>query len=98
MLSDYRERRPRQGAAPEGRGQAAMDYEGRFAAAIFELKREDRYRIFANLERDAARFPQALWRPEGEEHAPRDVTVWCSNDYLGMGGHEAVIEAGVRAT
>ena len=75
-----------------------MDYEGRFAAAIFELKREDRYRIFANLERDAARFPQALWRPEGEEHAPREVTVWCSNDYLGMGGHEAVIEAGVRAT
>jgi 5-aminolevulinate synthase len=74
-----------------------MDYEGRFAAAILDLKREDRYRIFANLERDAARFPQALWRPEGEENAPREVTVWCSNDYLGMGGHDAVIEAGVQA-
>jgi 5-aminolevulinate synthase len=75
-----------------------MDYQSRFEAAIAELKREDRYRTFANLERDAARFPVALWRPAGEEHAPRDVTIWCSNDYLGMGGHEAVIEASVRAT
>ena len=43
-----------------------MDYEGRFEAAILDLKREDRYRIFANLERDAARFPQALWRPRAK--------------------------------
>jgi 5-aminolevulinate synthase len=74
-----------------------MDYKSRFEAAIADLKREDRYRIFANLERDASRFPAALWRPQGEEHAPREVTIWCSNDYLGMGGHEAVIEASVRA-
>ncbi len=75
-----------------------MDYQSRFEAAIAELQREDRYRIFANLERDAARFPLALWRPAGQEHDPREVTIWCSNDYLGMGGHEAVIEAGVSAT
>jgi len=74
-----------------------MDYRARFEAAIASLKREDRYRIFANLERDAARFPLALWRPAGEEDRPREVTVWCSNDYLGMGGHPAVIEASVRA-
>ena len=74
-----------------------MDYAARFEAAILDLKREDRYRTFANLERDAARFPLALWRPEGEEHAPREVTVWCSNDYLGMGGHPAVIGASVEA-
>src|SRR5947209_6886324 len=74
-----------------------MDYNARFEAAIADLKREDRYRIFANLERDAARFPLALWRPAGEEDAPREVTVWCSNDYLGMGGHPEVIEASVRA-
>ena len=74
-----------------------MDYQSRFEAAITELKREDRYRTFANLERDASRFPLALWRPAGEEHDPREVTIWCSNDYLGMGGHEAVIEASVRA-
>ena len=39
----------------------------------------------------------ALWRPEGEEDAPREVTVWCSNDYLGMGLHPDVIEASVKA-
>ncbi len=74
-----------------------MDYNARFEAAIADLKREDRYRIFANLERDAARFPLALWRPAGEEDSPHEVTVWCSNDYLGMGGHATVIEASVRA-
>jgi 5-aminolevulinate synthase len=74
-----------------------MDYQRRFEEAIEELKREERYRIFANLERDASRFPMALWRPAGEERAPREVTVWCSNDYLGMGGHKDVIEAGVKA-
>jgi 5-aminolevulinate synthase len=75
-----------------------MDYQRRFEEAIERLKREERYRTFANLERDATRFPIALWRPPGEEHAPREVTVWCSNDYLGMGGHPAVIEASVSAT
>ncbi len=74
-----------------------MDYERRFEDAINRLKAEERYRIFANLERDASRFPMAQWRPAGEEHLPREVTVWCSNDYLGMGGHPDVIEASVRA-
>ena len=74
-----------------------MDYERRFEEAIDRLKAEERYRIFANLERDANRFPMALWRPAGEEDRPREVTVWCSNDYLGMGGHPDVIEASVRA-
>ncbi len=74
-----------------------MDYERRFEDAINRLKAEERYRIFANLERDASRFPMAMWRPAGEEDRPREVTVWCSNDYLGMGGHPDVIEASVRA-
>ena len=74
-----------------------MDYERRFEDAINRLKAEERYRIFANLERDASRFPMAMWRPADEEHSPREVTVWCSNDYLGMGGHPDVIEASVRA-
>jgi 5-aminolevulinate synthase len=74
-----------------------MDYERRFEDAINRLKAEERYRVFANLERDASRFPMAMWRPAGEEDFPRDVTVWCSNDYLGMGGHPDVIEASVRA-
>ena len=64
-----------------------------FEKAIARLKAEKRYRVFANLERDAARFPTAIWRPEGANEAPREVTVWCSNDYLGMGGHAKTIEA-----
>src|SRR5271166_284664 len=74
-----------------------MGYEQRFEDAINRLKAEERYRIFANLERDASRFPMAMWRPAGEEARPREVTVWCSNDYLGMGGHKDVIEASVSA-
>jgi 5-aminolevulinate synthase len=70
-----------------------LSYEGHFQSAIARLKQENRYRVFANLERDAARFPLALWRPEGEESHPREVTIWCSNDYLGMGGHEACLTA-----
>jgi 5-aminolevulinate synthase len=74
-----------------------MTYERRFEDAIRRLKAEERYRVFANIERDASRFPMAKWRPAGEEDRPREVTVWCSNDYLGMGGHPDVIEASVRA-
>ena len=73
-----------------------MDYERRFSDAIDRLKAEERYRTFANLERDASRFPLALWRPRAKS-MPREVTVWCSNDYLGMGVHPDVIEAAVKA-
>jgi 5-aminolevulinate synthase len=68
-----------------------------FAQAIQTLKDEKRYRVFANLERSASRFPLALWRPNEADEAPRDVTIWCSNDYLGMGGHPAVLEAAAQA-
>src|ERR1700730_8045084 len=74
-----------------------MGYERRFEDAINRLKAEERYRLFANLEREAGRFPMAMWRPAGEEDRPREVTVWCSNDYLCMGGHPDVIEASVSA-
>src|SRR5271168_804780 len=74
-----------------------MDYQRSFEEATARLKAEGRYRTFANLERDARRFPMAQWRPAGQEDRPREVTVWCSNDYLGMGGHPKLIEASVRA-
>ena len=67
-----------------------MDYAGFFASALDRLKSERRYRVFADLERVAGRFPTALW------HAPQgvqEITVWCSNDYLGMGQHLAVVKA-----
>lgn len=66
-------------------------YDSFFELRLQELHREGRYRIFADLERQVGRFPKALMRmADGSE---RDVTLWCSNDYLGMGHHPKVIEA-----
>jgi 5-aminolevulinate synthase len=65
-----------------------MDYQGFFISALERLKAERRYRVFADIERVAGRFPAAIWHsPAG----PRDITVWCSNDYLGMGQHRDVV-------
>jgi len=66
----------------------AMDYETFFKERLDELRAEGRYRTFADLERRCGRFPRAFDHRIGAE-----VTVWCSNDYLGMGQHPAVIAA-----
>ncbi len=67
-----------------------MDYEQFFSDRIAHLRRDGRYRIFADLERRAGAFPAAAHYAGG---AVEDVTVWCSNDYLGMGQHPQVIAA-----
>ncbi len=67
-----------------------MNYEEFFSHEIQGLREEGRYRIFADLERQAGAFPRATRHAEDCEH---EVTVWCSNDYLGMGQHPSVLEA-----
>ncbi|MCH8491122.1 MAG: 5-aminolevulinate synthase, partial [Oceanicaulis sp.] len=68
-----------------------MDYRNAFKASVARVRAEGRYRVFANLRRVRGEFPRAHWRtPEGDV---RDVVVWCSNDYLGMGQSPCVTGA-----
>lgn len=67
-----------------------MDYEGFFGEEIDKLKVEGNYRVFAELERHAGDFPNASRHVDDEKNK---ITVWCSNDYLGMGQHPEVLKA-----
>jgi 5-aminolevulinate synthase len=66
-----------------------MNYNEFFADKVAALKTEGRYRVFADLERDAGNFPAAKNYRQGEVS---NVTVWCSNDYLGMGQSSVVMD------
>ena len=67
-----------------------MDYEALFASAIERLRSEGNYRTFVDLDRRVGDFPRATHKTAT---GTADVTIWCSNDYLGMGQHEAVCAA-----
>jgi 5-aminolevulinate synthase len=67
-----------------------MDFDSFFQSSLETLKAEGNYRVFADLERRCGAFPQAGRHRDG---AVSDVTVWCSNDYLGMGQHPDVVQA-----
>ena len=67
-----------------------MDYAGHFKAALDAIRAEGRYRVFADVKRERGAFPQAS---QFTQDGIRPITVWCSNDYLGMGQHPAVLAA-----
>ncbi|MGB0246002.1 MAG: 5-aminolevulinate synthase [Paracoccaceae bacterium] len=67
-----------------------MDFDALFADQLDLLKKEGNYRIFAELERQCGAFPKAK---SYDENSPENVTVWCSNDYLGMGQSQIVKDA-----
>ena len=70
-----------------------MDYESQFSQALAQVMHEGRYRVFADIVRRRGSFPEATYHtPEGE----RPITVWCSNDYLGM-GQSAIVTAAMHA-
>ncbi len=71
-----------------------MRYESVFEDAVAKVRREGRYRVFADLERQAGRFP---WARNHSEEGPPEVVVWCSNDYLGMGQNAVTREAACDA-
>lgn len=72
-----------------------MDYQAKIDDALNALHEEGRYRVFQNIRRKNQQFPKAVWTTtDGEE---RDITVWCGNDYLGMGQNPVVLEAMQKA-
>ncbi|MEM9626765.1 MAG: 5-aminolevulinate synthase [Pseudomonadota bacterium] len=72
-----------------------MDYDRFFKDAVEQIRDEGRYRVFADLARECGRFPHA--RYFDADGKPKDVTIWCSNDYLGMGQHPVVVKAATEA-
>ncbi len=80
-----------------------IDYSRFFERELEKIRVEQRYRVFQNIERVAGKFPLARWYPsphntDAADQSGKDITLWCSNDYLGMGQHKTVIKAMQDAT
>ena len=76
------------------RDRSAFDYEGALHSELDRIRAEGRYRIFTEIAREAAEPPFALHQSRS---GPRRITVWCSNDYLGMSRHPKVVAAACEA-
>lgn len=73
------------------KGTKTLNFDAKLDVALAQLHDEGRYRTFIDIERKKGHYPHAIWTtPEGEE---KDITVWCGNDYLGMGQHPVVLDA-----
>jgi 5-aminolevulinate synthase len=68
-----------------------VNYRAAFEAAVDNVREEGRYRIFRDIRRKSGAFPRATWFKD--DSSEQDITVWCSNDYLGMGQNPCVVEA-----
>jgi 5-aminolevulinate synthase len=68
-----------------------MDYDKGLDQAIGKLHAEGRYRVFIDIEREKGAFPKAVWTKE--DGTQKDITIWCGNDYLGMGQNPVVLDA-----
>jgi len=77
-------------AASKKSQEVFKEYDNQFASALHQVKREGRYRVFAEIERKAGKFPEAVLHQNGKT---KPVTVWCSNDYLGQGQNPVVVNA-----
>jgi 5-aminolevulinate synthase len=73
------------------KGTKTLNFDAKLDVALARLHDEGRYRTFIDIERKKGHYPHAIWTtPEGKE---KDITVWCGNDYLGMGQHPVVLDA-----
>lgn len=68
-----------------------FDYKSFFNNAVESVRGEGRYRVFQDIRRVKGDFPKAIWYKD--DYSEKDITVWCSNDYLGMGQNDCVVEA-----
>jgi 5-aminolevulinate synthase len=76
---------------PHDKGTKTLNFDAKLDVALARLHDEGRYRTFIDIERKKGHYPHAIWTtPEGKE---KDITVWCGNDYLGMGQHPVVLDA-----